>query len=181
MTTAVSRRPNADEYHEFFAGYVALVPDGDILDILRAQLAEVLELLGALPAEKHDFAYAPGKWSLKQVLGHIIDGEWVFTYRALRFSRGDDTALAGMDQDVFMDGSNYAQRSLDDMLREFQQLRQASLTLFESFSPEMLDRAGVASDLHFTVRALIYFNAGHAAHHLGVLRDHYLSDAGDLS
>jgi len=181
LTTAAPRRPGADEYHEFFAGYVALVPDGDILDILRDQLAEVLELLSAVPPERHDFAYAPGKWSLKQVFGHIIDGEWVFTYRALRFSRGDTSALAGMDQDVFMDGSNYAERRLDDMLREFEQLRQASLTLFESFSPEMLGRAGVASDLRFTVRALLYFNAGHAAHHLGVLRDRYLTDAGDHS
>lgn len=179
MTSVTTRRrPNPDEYHEFYAGYVALVPDGDILAILREQLGETQALLGSLPAGRHDVRYAPGKWTLKQVLGHVIDGEWIFSYRALRFARGDQTPLAGMDQDRFVDGSNHAERPLQELLREFEHLRRAGIALFESFSPEMLDRSGVASDCRFTVRALLYFNAGHLAHHLGVLRDRYLAHDG---
>lgn len=172
--TSTRRRPQPDEYAEFFAGYVDLVPDGDIITILREQLEPTVELLRSAPAEKHDFRYAPGKWTLKQVLGHVIDGEWVFTYRALRFARGDQSPLTGMDQNTLMDGANFEERTLEDLLTEFSHLRQASVALFESFSEELLDRTGIASDCRFSVRALLYFNAGHLAHHLGVLKTHYL-------
>lgn len=175
MTSSrTGRRPHNDEYADFFAGYVALVPDGDIITILRDQLDPTLDLLRSVPVEKHDYRYAPDKWTLKQVVGHVMDGEWVFTYRALRFARGDQTQLPGMDQDTFMAHAPFDERSLDDILAEFSHLRQANTTLFDSFGEEVLDRTGIASECRFSVRALLYFNAGHLAHHLNVLQERYL-------
>ncbi|MFT7465495.1 MAG: hypothetical protein ACI9EF_003864 [Pseudohongiellaceae bacterium] len=184
VTDLAKRRPGPDEYPDFFAGYMALVPDGDIISILREQLSETLALLRDIPQSQHDFSYASGKWTLKQVLGHVMDGEWVFSYRALRFARGDQTPLPGMDQDVFADGANHAQRPLKDLLLEFEHLRRANITLFAGFTPDILDRRGTASESSFTVRALVYFHAGHLAHHINVLKDRYLAgseDGGELS
>ena len=168
------RRPASTEYDSFYSGYVDKVPDGDIIDILKEQLASSLDLLALVPEEKTDYRYAPGKWTLKEVLGHIIDTEWVFTYRALRFARGDKAPLPGMDQDDFMAGANFKERGFSSLLDEFRHLRMASTILFESFGEEILDREGIASGCTFTVRSIPYIVAGHERHHIGVLTARYL-------
>ena len=173
MDETKKRRPGADEYVEYYAGYVSRVPDGDIIDILRRQLDSGLDVLEGFSREKSEYRYAPDKWSVKEVLGHVIDVEWIFTYRALRIARGDKTPLAGMEQDEFMAGANFADRDIAGMLEEYRHLRMANVKLFESFDEEMLLRRGTASGCEFSVRALLYIIAGHSSHHMSVLKEKY--------
>jgi hypothetical protein len=170
MTGSTSRRPKASEYAEYFQRYVRLVPEGEIVSILKGQLA----WFESLPPDRWDHRYAPGKWSLKEVVGHVVDTEWVFSYRALRFARGDKTPLAGMEQDGFMAGANFDDRTRESLLAEWRHLRSAGVELFSGFSEEILDRTGQASGYDFSVRAMIYIIAGHALHHQGVIADRYL-------
>ena len=169
------RRPAPDEYADFYETYVSKVPDGDVVGFLRAQLDEALALFGDIPAERGDYCYEPGKWSIKQLLGHIVDTEWVFTYRALRFARGDETPLPGIEQNLLVEGGNFASRELADLIAEFRSIRTANLILFDSFDEAILDRRGTASGCSFTVRAQLFITAGHVQHHLGVLRERYLT------
>lgn len=169
------QRPTTDEYAEYFDRYISKVPDEDIIEILKEQFASSLELYSNVPDALENYRYAPEKWSLKQVVGHIIDAEWVFTYRALRFARGDQTPLPGMDQDVFMAGANFEARSFESVTAEYKYLRSANLTLFESFDEAILDRTGNASGVDFSVRALLWLTAGHERHHIKVLRERYLN------
>jgi len=168
------RRPEPTEYNEFYAGYVAVVPEGDILDILGAEGAEALATFEEVSPGKLDYRYEPGKWTAREVVGHILDAEWIFTYRALRFARGDATPLPGMDQDEFMAGANFGERDMASMIAEFRHLRAANRALFGSFGEDVLDRSGTASGCSFTVRGLLYIVAGHAIHHVRVLRERYL-------
>jgi hypothetical protein len=171
---SLAQRPGPGEFASSFAGYVAHVPDGDVIATLSRELQRSETLLGRLPAAKADFRYAPGKWSLKEVLGHVIDAEWIFTYRALCFARGDKGPLPSMDQDQFMAGANFASLPLATLLAQFRHLRSASTLLFSSFGPEVLERRGVASGNEFSVRALPWIIAGHGMHHLGVIESRYL-------
>ena len=168
-----SRRPATDEYNAFYATYVDKVGDGDILEILTNQLATALDILTGIPLERHDHRYAEGKWSAKEVVGHLLDTEWIFTYRALCIARGETNPLPGMDQDVYMAGSNFDRRSMTHLLEELRHLRSANLALFASFGDTELDRRGTASGFPITVRALLYIIAGHMEHHLGVLQEKY--------
>lgn len=169
-----ARRPAPEECGPYYASYFPLVPEGDIVATLRQQGEEHARFFGGLPLERHDHRYAPGKWSVKEVLGHLIDAEWVFSYRALRFARGDATPLPGMDQDVFVAGGRFAQRTMESLLLEFFHLRAATAAMAASFDQETLGRTGTASGAHFTVRSLLYFLAGHERHHVGVVRERYL-------
>jgi len=171
----MNRRPENSEYLEYYDRYVRLVPDGPIVAILRDQLQRTLDLLRSVPAEAIDYRYAPGKWSLKEVVGHVIDVEWIFTHRALWFARGNEQALPGMDQDEFVAAANFASRSLADMLLEWEHLRTANIILYDSFDTAILDRSGTASDCRFTVRSIPYIMAGHEQHHINVLKDKYLA------
>jgi len=172
--SAAQGRPDRSEYDAYYETYVSRVPDGAVLDTLRAQLESTGALLDGIPAAKHGHRYAEGKWSVREVVGHVLDTERVFTYRALRFARGDATPLPGMDQDEFMAGSNFEARTLADLTDEYRHLRRASIALFASFDDTILARGGVASDCSFTVRSLLYIVAGHERHHVGVLRECYL-------
>jgi len=173
MTLFRSVRPDPSEYNPFYAGYVNAVPDGDIAQTLVAQKEDVLIWMDAATTQQADFRYAPGKWSAKEVVGHIIDTEWIFTYRALRFARGDQSPLPGMDQDMFMAGANFSDRSLADMRAEFSGLRTASSQLISSFPEEIFNRTGVASGFSFSVRAMCWIIAGHCQHHLHILNERY--------
>ena len=172
--TSLAQRPGPGEFAVYYANYVKLVPDGDVLATLARELQRTEALLGKLPAAKADYRYAPGKWSLKEVLGHIVDGEWVFTYRALHFARGDKAPLPSMEQDEFMAGANFASMPMSALLAELRHLRAANAILFASFGPEVLERRGVASGNEFSVRALPWIIAGHAIHHVGVIESRYL-------
>jgi len=174
MASHRSNRPSPSEYNPFYAGYVNSVPDGDVVETLINQQKAVLEWVEKTSAADADYRYAPDKWSAKEVLGHMVDTEWIFTYRALRFARGDQSALPGMDQDQFMAGANFADRSLEDISAEFSGLRTASIRLLTSFSEELLSRTGTASDSPISVRALCWIIAGHCQHHLKILKERYV-------
>ena len=166
--------PTPGEYNEFYQEYIDQVPEGEIVDVLRSQQHRMGDLLSSFPESRIDYRYEEGKWSAKQVVGHVVDAEWIFTYRALRMARNDNTHLAGMDQDEFMDGANFENRSLQSLADEFNHLRSASLELFSSFDETIRSRSGTASGFPFTVRALMYIIAGHAEHHMRVLKERYL-------
>ena len=169
-----AQRPGPDEFAEYYAGYVAAVPDGDGVATLRKQVEDARARLGRVAEERADSRYAPGKWTLKEVVGHVVDVEWVFTARALRFARGDATELPGVDQDVLVAGANFASRPLASMLDEWGHLRNANTALFASLGPDQLDQRGVASGYAVSVRGILWIVAGHARHHLGVIETRYL-------
>lgn len=173
-TSAALTRPANDEYVAFYETYVGKVPDGNVVGFLRDQRERALDLLRSIPDDRIDYRYAPEKWTVRQVLSHMLDAEWIFTYRALRFARGDTASLPGMDQNVFVDGTNFEMRDYRRMVDEFDHARAANTRLFESFDDAVLMRRGTASNCEFTVRAKLFIIAGHVEHHLHVLRERYL-------
>ena len=171
-----TRRPSPSEYDDFYAGYIGRVPEGDILETLQLQREVHYNLLNEIPSEMADFRYAPGKWTVAEVLGHVIDAERLFGYRALHFARGGTGAIPGMDQDVWAAHAPYQRRSLASIIEEMYLLRGANVKQFQAFDEETLDRVGVASGVEFSVRALLYIMAGHEKHHVSVLRARYLEE-----
>jgi Mycothiol maleylpyruvate isomerase N-terminal domain. len=167
-------RPDQSEYPPYFHSYVSLVPDGDILDELTRQGQASIELLSSVPEEKGGFRYAPGKWSIKEALGHVIDAERIFSYRALRISRNDPTPLASFEQDTYIEFGPFSQCSLRELIDEFQVVRQSTLYLFRALDPSAWMRQGTVNNYTITVRALAYVTAGHAMHHMTILRERYL-------
>ncbi len=163
-------RPSPTEYAEFYQNYIARVPEGPVLDFLGKQLGDYRQLLVGVSDETASAAPAPGKWSIKQVLGHICDAERVMAYRALRFGRGDTGELRGFEQDDYVREAQSNTRSLDDLLAEFESIRRATVALFGSLPPGAEGRSGVANGNEVTVRALAYIAAGHAQHHLEQLK-----------
>ncbi|WP_425154797.1 DinB family protein [Candidatus Palauibacter sp.] len=156
--------------------YIDRVPaDRPLVDVMREAPDALERLLSGLPGEGETFAYEPGKWTLREVLGHVIDAERLFSYRVLHIARGDRAELPGMDQDEWAAASNAGERSVADLLGEFRGLRAANAALFASFDEETLSRRGAASGFGFTVRALVHIIVGHELHHRGVLRDRYLT------
>jgi hypothetical protein len=167
------KRPKAGEYAEFYANYISKVPGTDVLGVLEAQRPQMLHLFAGRSERDGGFRYGPGKWTVKEVLGHITDTERIFTYRALRIARGDATPLPGFEQDDFVRNGGFAARTLADLAEEFGAVRSASITLFRSFDEEALSRRGVASDKQVTVRALGFITAGHQIHHRMILEERY--------
>lgn len=167
-------RPADSEYAEYYGRYVAQVPDGDILEILRDQLGDTLALLQGLTEEQETFRYAEGKWSLREVVGHLVDTEWLFTFRALAMAREDGVDLPGMDQDAWVAGAGADGRPLDKACREWAALRRACIHMFASLSPEQGRRTGIASDNPFTVRSFPWIIAGHELWHRRLIEEHYL-------
>ncbi len=163
-------RPAPTEYAEFYKSYIARVPEGPVLDFLAKQLAEYKRLLAKVSDEAATAAPAPGKWSIKQVLGHLCDTERVQAYRALRFARGDASELRGFEQDDYVREAHSNSRSVDDLLTELESIRKASIALFGSLPPQAEKRSGIANGNAVTVRAMAYITAGHAQHHLEGLK-----------
>jgi len=174
MSATAPARPEADEYASFYETYVSLVPEGEVVETLRRQSEEVSALLAGIAEERAAYAYAPGKWSIKQVVGHVIDAERIFSYRAMAIARGERAALPGMDQDEYMAGADFDARTLADLAEEFSHLRRSNVLMLRGLSATAWSRRGTASGHEVTVRALAYIIAGHAAHHLQVLRTRYL-------
>ncbi|MBD1363587.1 DinB family protein [Mucilaginibacter sp. ZT4R22] len=167
-------RPQLNEYPVFASTYVNMVPEGaDVMQLLTDSLTETYELFSTLPDEKALFAYAEGKWTVKEVLGHIIDTERVFAFRAFCFSR-EQITLPGFDQDTYVNNTDYNSRSLQDLAEEFKVTRLSNLYVFRNFTEEQINRNGTASGNYLTVRALIYMTAGHVLHHLQILKERYL-------
>ncbi len=176
MTAPQYQRPDPSEYAPYQKAYLDLVTEDDVLRSLERQLTETVALFESLPESRGDHAYAPGKWRLKEVLGHIVDAERVLSYRALRVARGDTRPLAAFDQDAWVDHSACSQRTFRSLLDEMSAVRQATLSLFRSLDPAALLRRGSTDAGNpFTVRAIPYIILGHERHHLRIIRERYLT------
>lgn len=168
------RRPENNEYGEWYAGYVSSITETDVVAVLAEQIEEISELYGSIDESKGTFTYAEGKWTIKELLGHIIDGERVFGYRLHRFSHGDLTPLSSFDQDVYVANGRSNERTFADLIDEFATQRRSNVALARSFREEDWDLAGIASDNPVTVRALAFIMAGHVRHHSRILKERYL-------
>lgn len=166
--------PGAGEFREFYAGYVARVPPGDIVERLRTQLDGSLELVAELPPSAADYAYAPGKWSVKQVIGHLADAERIMSMRAVCFARGEAAPLPAFDEDAYVAAAGFEHRTLDSLTAELRAVRRASLALFDGLPLEAWTRQGIASGHPITVRALAWIIVGHELHHRAIIEERYL-------
>jgi len=166
--------PEPTEYQPYYGRYISLVTGRDLTSTLEAQSAQSLPTLRGISEEKSLHRYAPGKWSVKEVLGHLIDAERIFTYRALRFARNDQTPLPGFEQDPYVASANFDAHPWDDLIAEFEHVRRSTVLFFRALTPEQTLRSGTASQNAITVRALGYIIAGHELHHMAILRDRYL-------
>lgn len=167
---------NLETVPPFYKNYVKQIEETDLLQALRISGHRCLELVHAIPEEKADYRYADGKWSIRELLCHMIDGERIFTYRALRFARNDKTPLAGFEEKDYAPQANASGRSLQKIAAEMAHLRSSTIDLFESFTPEMLIRKGMANNNEMAVIVLGFIIAGHETHHCNVLKERYLSD-----
>ena len=169
-------KPSDAEYPDFYSGYIALVPDGDVIRFLRKQKRLFTGLLDSIPEEQLSYRYAEGKWTIKQIVGHVIDTERIMAYRALVFSRGERQPIPGFNENEYVERASFNKKDIQDLIREFAKLRESNLLLIQNFSDEMIERKGNANDFFFSVRALIYIIAGHVEHHINVIRNRYLSN-----
>jgi hypothetical protein len=168
-------RPAAGEYASFYAGYIAEMPDGDLLAALERQGEETFSLLSALPEERGDHRYAPGKWTVKEIAAHLADAERIFAYRALRFARGDTAPLAGFDENEYARTAGAGRRPLVELAGELHDVRRATLSMFRGLPPGAGERRGSANGVEISVRALAWVIAGHERHHIRVLHERYLT------
>ncbi len=167
-------RPSPDTYASYFATYVDLVPEGDILQILASQILETGRYLDSIGDEKSHYRYAPDRWSIREIVSHLADAERVFCYRALTFARGDETPLPGFEQDDWVAASNADQRSLNDLADEFHRVRAATIVLFSGLNEEALQRSGTANENRMIVAAVPFIIAGHELHHRKIIEERYV-------
>lgn len=172
MSASVAR-PVRSEYDSYYDRYIALVPEEDVLIALDQQLADTLILLRGLSEQHGAFRYEAGKWSVKEVLGHMIDVERIMAYRALCIARNDRTPLSGFEQDDYVENGGFDKRSVANLGREFEQVRRSTISLFRNLEPEAWQRRGTANNVDISVRALAYVIAGHELHHKAVLKERY--------
>jgi hypothetical protein len=173
MTAAAIPRPAAAEYDPYYGRYIDKVPEGDLLRTLEAQARETQALLAGLSDAKALHRYAPGKWSIKEVIGHVADTERVYSYRALRFARADATALPGFDENAWVPAGNFDARPVADLAAELDAVRRATLALFRGLDAAALARRGTANDAAVSVRAIAWIIAGHERHHVALLHERY--------
>ena len=169
-------RPDSSEYDPFFATYVDRVPDGDILSILATGIEKTSALLYSCPTDWERHRYAPDKWSIRQLVGHIIDAERLYAFRALHIARTDPAPLPGIDPGVWAESSNASDHPLPSLVDELAAVRAATVSLFSSFDEAILKATGVAGGRKFSVRSLAWVIAGHEIHHRGVLEERYLAE-----
>jgi len=174
--TGVKRKhlPAPSEYLAYYGRYIDLLEDRPLVELLEEQGKSTLELFRSIPEVRGSHRYAPGKWSIKEMIGHVNDGERVFSHRALRFGRGDTTPLPSFEHDDYVRTANSDARSLRDLADEFEAIRRSTLALFRSFTEEDFARSGIAAENRVTVRALAGIIAGHERHHVTILRERYL-------
>lgn len=170
-------KPGPAEYFSYYEGYINLVPSANLPEELHRQLVEVNTLLVRLPEGAAEKAYEEGKWTVKEVVGHLTDTERIMTYRLLCLSRGEQISLPGFDQDAYVAQANFNQRRLADLLNEHRTVRQATISLLQGLRPKELTRTGTVNAGLLSVRALAYIIAGHELHHLHILRTRYLNEA----
>lgn len=171
------RRPERSEASDYYFGYIDQVPGADVVNTLISQRDEVLKLMRGVPEAMAGHRYAPGKWTLREVVGHISDTERLFCMRAFWFARGFDTPLPSFDQNVAIEAGRFDDRTWSGLLDEFAAVRDASIAFFATLPAAAWDRRGIASGNPFTVRALAFLGAGHVAHHLAIVKSKYLVNA----
>jgi uncharacterized damage-inducible protein DinB len=167
------RRPEAGTYGEYYHKYISLVPDGDLRRLLPVIFDANFRVMRSIPQEMEQYRYASGKWSIREMIGHMIDTERVFSYRALCVGRGDTTPLPSFDENAYAATARYNDIPLDQILGELMAVHASTVMLFENMSDDAWDRRGTASNNPITVRALAYMIAGHELHHMNLLRDRY--------
>jgi len=169
------QRPDVGEYAPYFAKYVDLVTGNELVHTLRAQIGDTLATLRAVSEGDSLMRYADGKWSLREVVGHMIDTERIFAYRVLRIARADETPLPGFDQDPYIAAGRFDERAWTSLLDEFEAVRRSNLFLFEGLDAEAWGRRGVSSGSPITARGLGFVIAGHELHHMRIVRERYLA------
>jgi len=168
------KRPQSNDYAPYYGKYVMLVPDGNFLEILEAQPRDMKLLLEPLTDQRADFRYAPGKWSIKETLGHVNDAERIFAVRILRIARGDQTPIPGFEQDDYVKVSNASSRELSDLLEEFTAIRRGTIALIRSLDDASWLRRGTASAEPVSVLAIAFIIAGHVLHHHNIFAEKYM-------
>jgi len=169
-------RPTPSEYPPYYQHYLDLVKAPNVIKALKDQVMDIQAVISEIPEDKEDYAYAEGKWTIKEVIGHIIDTERVLGYRAMRFARKDKTELPGFDENAFVANSNFNKRTLYELGHEFAIVREANLAMFKTFAEEEAAQMGKANGIDVSVRAIVFMIAGHAMHHMNVIRVKYLLD-----
>ncbi len=162
------------EYSAFYATYINALGDLSLMEGMEKGLKQMVSFIAAIPTEKLEYRYAEGKWTIKDLLLHLIDAERIFAYRALRIGRGDKTPLAGFEENHFVLHANANSRSVESLIKEFQLVRKSTLELFENFSEEQLAYLGTSSDAIISVRAIGFIISGHQNHHLKIIQERYL-------
>lgn len=163
-----------NEYAKFYAGYIQALENVELIEELEICLHDFIRFVQNIPMDKFDYRYAPGKWTIKDIIQHLIDAERIFSYRALRIARNDKTPLPGFDDDFYVENTNANSRSIQDLLTELAVVRQSTLSLFKSFAQEQLARTGTASDQEVSVRAIGFIIIGHQKHHQRIFKERYL-------
>ncbi len=169
----MSNKPKPDEFAPYYGKYIDLVGDTPVLDKLDQLKEDTYSFFMNIDGNKADYSYAEGKWTIKEVIGHLIDAERTFAYRALAFARGQ-AELPGFDENAYVETADFGSRLLKDLATEFRQVRDANMYLFRSFTPQQLAAVGIASNNRISVKALLYITAGHELHHLNILQERYL-------
>ncbi|PWU03959.1 MAG: damage-inducible protein DinB [Bacteroidetes bacterium] len=167
-------RPNREDYSGFNETYVSLVPEENIIQALYESVKSTDEFLNSIPKEKYNYSYGPGKWTIKQMLQHVIDAERVFSYRALCVARGEKQNLPGFDENVYAAAADAKQREFSDLVDEFKTVRKSNIMMFEKFTPEMMNAKGLANNNSISANALAYIIVGHWRHHQRILKERYL-------
>ena len=169
-------RPKTGDNNPYYDRYISLIGDDDIIEVLDEQIKTSENFLNTFTEEQGIYSYADGKWTMKEVLGHVIDTERIMAYRALAFARNEGQSLPGFEQDNYVAEGNFNKRSLVDMISEFRTVRESNINLFKIFDDEILNRRGTASESEVTVLALIYIIAGHEKHHMKILKEKYMKN-----
>jgi len=167
-------KPKLGDYNIYYHRYISMIEDDDIIVVLEEQRKTSEKFLKTFTEKQGNYSYEAGKWTVKEVLGHLIDNERIMAYRALAFARGEKQSLPGYEQEDYVAESNFNKRSLDDLINEFKTVRESNINLFKSFDEEILNRSGTASESEVTVLSLIYIIAGHEKHHMKILKERYM-------
>ena len=168
------RRPIEGEFPDYYRLYIDLVPSDNAIKYLESQVIDLQSFITDIE-EHENFAYLPGKWTIKEVIGHLTDAERVFGYRAMRFARGDNSSLPGFDENAYVQAAHFAKRSITDIGHELSMMRHSNIHLFRSFTEEERNRSGTANNQTISVRSIMFATAGHMAHHINVIKQRYLA------
>jgi hypothetical protein len=174
MKYAEIAKPQKGTYQPYFERYIDLVPDENIFRLLEAQLLQMKGLVSEVPSYREDYRYAEGKWTIKEIIGHINDTERIMAYRALSGARGEAQSLPGFDENNYVTNANFNRRTMFDLVHEFGTIREATLSLFRGMTDEELDRTLTANNHITTPRALLFVIAGHVIHHERIIRERYM-------